>query len=150
MAAATTRPSEEQTIIAAVRRRYSDWVNELRRTYPPAPYLAFAQAILHLAEHCPIPSYGQTVKWESIPESARREAVKILQNAAKQNPQSDLAQRVLGLTFLLESDVKEALRNLQRAHELKPDWFANRYALGLGYLMVGETGKALPLFRDKP
>ncbi|MCS7265727.1 MAG: hypothetical protein NZ805_12935 [Armatimonadetes bacterium] len=150
MAAASTRPSEEQTIIAAVRRRYSDWVNELRRSYPSMPYLAFVQAILHLAEHCPIPSYGETAKWESIPESARREAIKILQNSAKKNPKSDFAQRVFGLTSLLEGKVEEALQHLRKAYELKSEWLPNGYALAVGYLMAGDTEKALSLFRSKP
>ncbi len=83
-----------------------------------------------------------------MPETVRREVLKALKDAADRNPRSDFAQRIFGLTLLLENKVEQALPYLRKAHELNPKWFHNRYALALGYLMTDETEKALPLSRN--
>ncbi len=148
--AVANRPSEEhEAIIAALRRRYSDWIGWLHKSYPSMPYLAFARAVFRLAENYSPQAQGEELNWKSFPEFARQEALKILQEAARRNPRSNFAQRVCGLALLLEGEVERALPHLRKAYELNPVWFPSRYALALGYLMAGDTEKALLLFRSK-
>ncbi|MFN3421982.1 MAG: hypothetical protein ACK40X_09700, partial [Armatimonadota bacterium] len=146
------RPSEEQAIMAALRRRYADWLNRLRTNHPYVPQLTFLWAVMHLAESSPAKQVQQEEnhrwEWSSVPETVRQEVLKALKDAADRNPRSDFAQRIFGLTLLLENKAEQSLLYLRKAHELNPKWFYNRYALALGYLMTGETEKALPLFRN--
>jgi hypothetical protein len=146
------RPSEEKAIVAALRSRYADWLNRLRTNHPSVPQLTFMWAVMRLAESYPAKQdrseENRRWEWSAVPETVRQEVLKALKDAADRSPRSDFAQRVFGLTLLLENKAEQALPYLRKAHELNPKWFLNRYALALGYLMAGETGKALPLFQS--
>ncbi len=146
------RPSEERAIMAALRRRYADWLNRLRANHPFVPQLTFMWSVMRIAESSPAKQVRQEENhrwdWSSVSETVRQEVLKALKDAADRNPRSDFAQRVFGLTLILENKVEQALPYLSKAHELNPKWFYNRYALALVYLMTGETEKALSLFQS--
>jgi len=143
--AAANRPTEEEDIIAAIMKRCKGWLSQLRAAHPLVPELTFLWAVLRLSEYRPS---GQELEWASAPEPVRKEVLKTLKEAAERNPRSDFAQRVFGLTLIMEGEFERALPYLRKAHELNPKWFPNRYALALGYLATGETEKALHLFRS--
>lgn len=147
--AAANRPKEEKAISTAIIQRYTEWVNRLRTKHLNAPELTFLWVVLRLSEYRKKGQWGEPSKWEwdFVPETVRKEVLNALQNAANRNPRSDFAQRIFGLTLLLEGEVRQALPYLLRARELNPNWFSSRYALALGYLMARETEKALPLFQ---
>lgn len=74
-------------------------------------------------------------------------ARKVAQEGVGKFPNNAKSQDVLGWVLYKEEDFNKATEKFEKAHQLSPDNFSYIYHMGLAWQELGETGKALSMFK---